>query len=456
MSIAANQQRILLSLLAALRPHWCGDRALPARIQRLLTRDRRFGSRDRRLYRELVYTALRYLPWVEPQLDRAPAFAVPLIAWLASDRPETQRFRAALLADWPPCPATLAGKAELLSHLARFHHEPELTTVLPTVTSAPPAQTSRFESTALLPGWFRDHCPAAFESVQLDALLARAPLWLRLQTGEPETVLAEFDRLGWRWRRAPVLPSAIEVLDEVDLTRTESFRSGALEVQDLGSQLLLETVGVSPGGRWLDACAGAGGKTLQLARLLGAAGAIDAFDVRPAALDELAARTRRAGIAVAGRRESGESAGTADSTGSGNASPGAASIRVLETVEPVAYDGVLVDAPCSGSGTWRRAPHLKWTTSPADIDHAAAMQRELLERFSQRVRSGGRLVYATCSLSRRENEDVIAGFIDAHPEFSPESPARDFGAITRGGGLTFLPALHNTDGFFVAVLRRRG
>jgi 16S rRNA (cytosine967-C5)-methyltransferase len=215
-----------------------------------------------------------------------------------------------------------------------------------------------------------------------------------------------------------------------------------IEIQDLGSQLLLEAAGIAPGARWLDACAGAGGKTLQLSRLLGSAGSIDAHDVRASALAELAVRARRASVPIADSRQPAP-----------RPAAHCAPIRIVQA--PAAfYDGVLVDAPCSGSGTWRRAPHLKWTTTPTQIAGAASLQRELLAQFSRHVRPGGRLLYCTCSLSRRENEDVIDAFLAGHPEFSIAPPASNFDLPLRGGGLTFFPARHDTDGFFVACLRR--
>lgn len=407
MSIAANQQRTLLALLAKLRLHWHRDRALPARIQKLLTSNRAFGSRDRRLYRELIYTTLRYLPWIEPSLDDSPDLAARLIAWLAADSPATGKFRAALVSDWPPTPPSVAAKSAFISQ------QLQLSTALP-----PP-----------LPAWFRDHCPAVFEPPHLDTLLTRAPLWLRLQTDDPSLVTAEFDRLGWRYQISSTLPSALQLLDEADVTQTSAFARGLVEIQDLGSQLLLESVDLAPGGRWLDACAGAGGKTLQLARLLGPSARVDAYDIRPAALDELATRAQRARLE---------------------------NIRILRTPPASAglYDGVLVDAPCSGSGTWRRSPHLKWTTTPAHIAEAAALQQQLLSRFASHVRPGGLLLYATCSLSHQENDSVVAPFLSAHPDFTVSPPARTFNVPLARHGLTFLPAHHNTDGFFLAPLLR--
>jgi 16S rRNA (cytosine967-C5)-methyltransferase len=395
MSVAANQQRTFLRLLAGLRPHWHRDRNLPARIQTLLARHRAFGSRDRRLYRELIYTTLRYLPWIEPHLDGNPDEAVRRVAHLATELPATADFRAAF--------AT--------------------------------GESVSGDKTELLPSWFHSHCPAAFEPPNLETFLARAPLWLRLQTGDATRVTDEFTRLGWRFEFSPILPSALRLLDEADVTKTAAYRDGLIEIQDLGSQLVLasafsESAGpaaTAPGGRWLDACAGAGGKTLQLARLLGPSGHVDAHDPRPSALRELATRATRAHLA---------------------------NIAVLTDPPLADYDGVLVDAPCSGCGTWRRAPHLKWTTTEADISAAAATQSAILATFAPRVRPGGRLIYATCSLSRRENEAVVATFLATHAGFAPEPPARTFGAPFRDGGLTFLPALHDTDGFFVASIRR--
>jgi 16S rRNA (cytosine967-C5)-methyltransferase len=387
-------------MLGRLRPHWRRDAALPARLETMLRRDRRFGSSDRRLYRELVYAALRHLPWIEPLLDADDGRLEKVVAWLAADTPATRAFRAALAGRWPPCPAGVADKAAYLG----------------------------FDPDVVLPGWLRAQCPEAFAPVQRDALLSRAPLWVRLQAGEPEGVLAEFTRLGWAWRRSEVLAQAVRIEDEADVTATESYRDGRVEIQDLGSQMILASVEPGRGGVWLDACAGAGGKSLQLAELLGPEGRIDAHDVRPAALAELEKRAARAGLGG----------------------------RIARRPAPRGpYDGVLVDAPCSGSGTWRRAPHLKWTTTPAQVAARAGVQTELLDRFAPLVRSGGRLVYATCSLCRSENESVASLFLAGHPEFEPAPFARALTGEPRGAGLVFWPASHDGDGYFAALFRKK-
>ena len=138
------------------------------------------------------------------------------------------------------------------------------------------------------------HCPEAAVVPNLDALHTRASLWLRLQTPDFERVFAEFKSLGWAWRRAAVLPTAVELLTEADVTKTAAWTAGLFEVQDLGSQLNPRWCRLAPGGHWLDACAGAGGKTLQLASLLGPIGRVDAHDIRPSALKERSIRATRA------------------------------------------------------------------------------------------------------------------------------------------------------------------
>ena len=403
MSLAGSQQKVFLRLATALRPHWRRDRNFPSRVGELFAANRAFGSRDRRLYRELIFTTLRFLPWVEPLFDSDPALAVKTVAWLAADLPATRAFRAAACDDWPACPATVAGKA------AHLHAD----------------------AAALLPEWLVRHCPEAGVAPNLDTLHTRAPLWLRLQGGNPEHVLAEFTANGWAFRRSEILPAAVELLAEADLTKTNAFLRGLVEVQDLGSQLILESVGIIPGGRWLDACAGAGGKTLQLAALVGAAGHVEAHDIREQALRELGIRVARAGLT---------------------------NVTTLSASPAQTYDGVLVDAPCSGTGTWRRAPHLKWTTTAAQVVTAAEEQLALLTKFSALVRPGGQLVYATCSLSHFENEDVVAAFLATHSEFRAEAlpHAPRLRLTPRDAGYAILPATHNTDGFYVAAMRRRG
>lgn len=427
-NIAANQQRLFLEFVAALRPHVRRDSSLPRRIKEIFARNRAIGSRDRKLYRELVYTWLRYLPWIDPILDKDAALAVKITAWLAPELKPTSHFRAALCGDWPAVPPTLAEKFEILRSLCRATGPDK-----PRPDSSPERGAVSFEPAALLPAWFREHCPLAFESPHLDALTSRANVWVRIQANDRNLVIDEFKAQGWAIESPDDFPDALRLPPNAEVAASDAYRRGFVEIQDLGSQLVLAHAPIAPGGRWLDACAGAGGKTLQLARLLGEKGHVDATDIRLDILDELRDRAKRARLD---------------------------NIRILGSGGPVSapadsYDGVLVDAPCSGSGTWRRQPHLKWYVKPETIVAFTKTQLEILAANAPRVKPGGLLVYATCSLSHHENHDVAAAFLKAHPNFTAEKPTLSVGGVFDGLGTTLLPGTLNTDGFYVAVLRHR-
>lgn len=387
MSRVENQRRLFLELTEELRPLWRRDPGQPQRLAAWLVRHRA-GSRDRRLYRELVYTLWRILPWVE---DADSATLIARIAQYATPSPATAAFIAAF---------------------------------------ADPAATPPAPAASLLPPWFLDQCPALAEHNAAAALLSRAPLWVRRQGGSATEIAQALTAAGMPPEPSPVIPTAWRLPPDSRVTDTPVYRSGAIEIQDIGSQALLHSIPTLPAGRWLDACAGAGGKTLQLAAMLGPAAPheIVAHDSRPAALQELEVRRQRAGID-----------------------------HITISRDPTGtFAGVLVDAPCSGSGTWRRAPHLKWTTTPDGLERCAEKQLLLLARFARKVAGGGLLIYVTCSLCRTENDEVAATFEAQHPEFVP-TPLRHpaSGVILPVGRFTLLPHELDSDGYFVAAWRRR-
>ncbi len=379
-----NQKRLFVELVRELRPLWHRQTNSPQVLGQWLARHRA-GSRDRKLYRELAYTAWRTIPRIDDLSDDEVIVHV-------------------------------ANRAEYTKATAGFLDAYR--------SSDRPAEDDPAE---LLPAWIVDECPELLTPRHANLMLQRAPLWIRLQTTSPQAVATEFADLGISFERSSRLPSAWRVETDSPLQSMEAFREGLFEIQDIGSQSLLNALPEPPVGSWLDACAGAGGKTLQLADLLGVNGRVTAHDIRATALQELSIRAKRAGL----------------SNISVAPNPGGQ------------FDGVLVDAPCSGTGTWRRSPHLKWTTSPASLRAAALKQREIIQHFAPFVLPGGLLVYATCSVCRTENQAVADAFLAKNPEFKP-SPLihpRDQTEIANGQ-LLLLPGDFDSDGFFIAAFRR--
>jgi 16S rRNA (cytosine967-C5)-methyltransferase len=238
----------------------------------------------------------------------------------------------------------------------------------------------------------------------------------------------------------PYSPVGIRVRGKPAIQRSRLFLTGAVEVQDEGSQLLAYLVAPRRGEMVVDFCAGAGGKTLHLGALMRSEGRVYAFDVAERRLAQLKPRLKRSGLSnVYPQRIDSEN-----------------DARVKRLAGKI--DRVLVDAPCSGSGTLRRNPDLKWRQSPGTIAALARVQASLLTAAARLVKPGGRLVYATCSLLEEENEAVVDAFLERAPAFSPvpasEVLARHDIFIDTGSRLRLLPHVHGTDGFFAAVLER--
>jgi 16S rRNA (cytosine967-C5)-methyltransferase len=220
------------------------------------------------------------------------------------------------------------------------------------------------------------------------------------------------------------------------------FKDGLIEVQDEGSQLVALLADARPGQRVADFCAGAGGKTLAMAAQMHNKGKIVACDVLEGRIDRAAVRFNRAGVHNVERR--------------------ALSSERDQWVKRHAgtFDRVLIDAPCSGTGTWRRNPDAKWKLSPQDLEELEQVQRNILDSAWRLVKPGGRLIYATCSLLAEENEAQVEAFLAAHADFK-RVPVGEVWQTAIGGDcpatsdmLSLTPAQHGTDGFFAAVLER--
>ena len=353
-------------------------------------RTRRFaGSGDRRAVREIVYAAIR----------------------ACGDVPATGRAAVLRLAQDDPA---LAGLFDGSRH-----------------APAPRRADEPVAATGVAPPWLEAALLASgLESGEQQALLGRAPLDIRINALKaalailPEPGLPIVAPLG---RRYPA-GTAVE--------QWEAYESGAIEVQDAGSQLVCRAVAAQPGEAVVDLCAGAGGKTLALAAEMDDRGTLLACDADRSRLSRLGPRAERAGVSIAVTRllDAGrEAAALADWEGRA--------------------DAVLVDAPCSGTGTWRRNPEARWRLDPRDLERLAALQARLLDLGAGLVRPGGRLVHVVCSLLDAEGADQAAGFLARHPGWAAVPLALGAGQ-SRGAGLRLTPGSDATDGFFVARFER--
>lgn len=309
----------------------------------------------------------------------------------------------------------------------------------------------RFALRHSLPDWFAAAALAQFgddASSVVAALSAPAPRTLRanlLRVAGPAALAAELAAEGVPTRPAAFAATALHVDGDADLFATAAFARGAFEQQDEASQLVVAVTAPPPGGRVLDLCAGSGGKTLALAAALQNRGEVLATDVHAGRLDALRQRLRRAGVHDVRVITLTEGAG----------------LPPTVSAFAAAADRILVDAPCSGTGSWRRRPEARWGVGPGDLAALRRTQDELLDRAAALLRPGARLVYATCSLLADENERRIAALLARQPGLQPVRLAEILGGATAatvgdasGTFLSVRPDRHGCDGFFAAVLRR--
>ena len=353
-------------------------------------RPRRFaGSGDRRAVRELAYAAIRG----------------------CGEIPESGRAALLLLASRDPALAGLFDGSR---------HAPE---------PIDPAEPMAEPGTA--PRWLAEALSASgVGAADAAMLLDRAPLDIRVNTLKADRATLDLPVRG----ELLLAPQGLRLPHGTNVESWDAYQAGQIEVQDGGSQLTCLAVAAQPGETVIDLCAGAGGKTLALAAAMDGRGRLIASDTDRTRLSRLAPRAERAGAGLIETRLLNPN-------------------RELDALADLAgqADAVLVDAPCSGTGTWRRNPEARWRLTPQEVARYAAIQSRLLDLAAGLVRPGGRLVFVTCSLLDAEGADQIDAFLARQAGWRAEAPG--IGAGTpRGAGLRLSPWHDGTDGFFVARL----
>mgnify|MGYP001334001731 FL=1 len=397
--------------------------AADAVVSRYFRQNKALGHADRGFIAETVFAVLRRKRSLEVRAaaDGKPASTRRLLlASLVCVRGMNQRELASVLKQTEE-PWLAAAKAVKLEDL-------------------PPAV--RYD----LPDWLYERLAAQYGESEMPALAQglnqSAPLDLRInpQKVDREAALAALAADGIAASAGTLSPLAIRLGGKPALSKHPLFIDGSLEVQDEGSQLLGYLLAPRRGEMVVDFCAGAGGKTLLLGALMRNTGRLYAFDISEKRLANLKPRLARSGLS--------------------NVHPVRIDSERDTKVKRLAgkADRVLVDAPCSGLGTLRRNPDLKWRQSEASVAELTAKQSSILAAAATLVKQGGQLVYATCSLLQAENDAIVDHFLATHPGFqqvSAEAALAKLGVTLAGERLRLLPQQHGTDGFFAVLLERK-
>ncbi len=358
-----------------------GGAAADTLIARYFKTRRYAGSKDRRAVRELVFRAVRR----------------------AGETPVSGR-------------AALLGLEDLRELFDGAPHGP-----------APVAEGEPVAEAGIAPAWLLERFDPQIGAGELAALLARAPLDVRINRLKPAPG-------GLQAGPTPHSPTGLRFPEGTRVEQLDAWASGQIEVQDEGSQLICLACGAAPAMLAIDLCAGAGGKTLALAAEMQNDGSLIAADTDRARLSRLAPRAERAGVTIVEARlldPGREAAALADIAGKA--------------------DLVLVDAPCSGTGTWRRNPETRWRVNEQRLAQLTALQARLLDLAGTLLKPGGILVYAVCSLLAEEGRDQAAAFT-ARSGLPPETVVMKAGRAA-GTGILLSPGHDGTDGFFVARWR---
>jgi 16S rRNA (cytosine967-C5)-methyltransferase len=417
--------RIALAILGeSLTSSKPADRLLAATMRA----NHQLGSRDRRFISETVFSVLRWWGWLKPLAPQS--YTSPhgwerifLASWLLEG---TELPEAAWL--WLPKSGLTEKQIPLILEqsdaAARFRK-----------LQIYWEQRTEFGWETLIPAWSLSEIKAPHGLPALiSQLQTRPPVWLRPQTEDIDKLVTELTTAGILVERFSKSFPALKLSSpRINLRTLPAFEAGRFEIQDISSQVIGAVCAARPGERWWDACAGAGGKSLQLGWQMQSRGSIIATDIRAHKLEELAERARRARLSNIRGKEWNDSQPPPSKT---------------------PFDGVLVDAPCSCSGTWRRNPDARWSTKPEELVELAGLQSRILDAAAPGVAPGGRLIYATCSMFTRENLGVVEAFLQRHPEFQLDPFENPLTGQRTNGTLQIWPGQVDGDAMYVARFRR--
>lgn len=410
--IINQQTRLAAEILETLTPHVLEHRHPADRVLLRFFKNRReLGSRDRRFLSECFFSSFRWLGWTR-LLNLKPLEAAAL-SWLLDRTDLHAALQAAAAPGWTP----LGGKT--------------LDEKLAALTAWFPSTQGLDKSALVFPGVATAvDFPEGGEDLFYESLQVRPPTWLRLRD---ETFKEALAGANLEFKEHVRIPGVVSV--EGGTSLGPLGRTGQFEVQDIASQAVVMIAAPAAGSDWWDACAGAGGKTVQMADLIGSEGKILATDIRAEALHECKKRARAGGIQIVRLQ-----------------------LHDLAKDKPFTkeFDGVLVDAPCTGWGTWSRNPDARWRSDPRDPSQKRNVQVRMLHHAAQCVKPGGVLVYAVCTVSREETTGVLERFLPEHPGFVLDPFENPLTGESTDGALQIWPWEGPGDGMFMAKMKRIG
>ena len=400
--------------------------------------NRKYGSRDRRIMYEVVFSVFRWYGWLKEIIDLHKQESQADFLGLSCKTLAKVALSAIVLDGTVERSLIDYWKTELKipEELCRISQN--------TLNEAAASKLLKFfglnknlSYSNLIPEWTHEKIKQTLydENELLKWYQTRPPIWIRVQTSDTEKLFNEFKDNEIQYFASETIKNAFCIKNaKVNLYFLESFKNGFFEIQDIASQVIGFVSGAKPGERWWDCCAGAGGKSLQLSTMMQNRGRILASDIREYKLDDLKKRARR-------NEKSNIECRIWDG-------------KALRNKKAESFDGVLIDAPCSCSGTWRRNPDTRWRLTPSEIEELLTIQFSILENASSAVKKGGVLIYATCSIFDEENGSMIRNFLKNHPEFILESFVNPLDGIIANGTLQLYPSMADCDAMFVSRMRK--
>ena len=407
-------EQILFEILPPLEEAVHSGRPADIELSQWMRSRRELGSRDRRFLSQAVFRHFRWMGWTRLglQLDLPEA---ALLSALLEEPTESQWIQHLTQHITFPSPLAPLGALPLAEKIDQINQT---------------FQSSLTDSHLITPDATSVIHPDVLAR-SLPAFQHRPPTWIRSRIGSEE-LLNALTAENIPAESSPQHPHAIAIPSGINLQQRLEKGPGQFVVQDLASQCVGQVCAPLAGQLWWDCCAGSGGKSLHLADLMKQQGGVLASDPRESALIELKKRARTCGIRMIQSQ-------VLDAT--------------KEKPGTYLYDGVLVDAPCSGWGTWARSPDARWRTSTKDVRQSARRQQAILKNAAQAVKPGGTLVYAVCTLTQPETDQQAAAFLEAHPHFELDPFRHPIAGELTSGMIQLFPSQH--DGMFIARFRKK-